>query len=373
MMRREEAVVSAIISVREGLQVVRVIMRRSGEEKLAVHYTESSPLLLPGDMVVLNVTAEELGLGSGGYHIVLPTDTRNSDLPADDLASGHIMKLKYTPLQRSVLAVEEENSTFHAIFQGEKNLEGMPVLLGELHSMLPVALSWLRYREQQSNQAYQTARNVSYMMTDGGALPLAWSQHAAQLEAMGWLQSTITYGQAYGGKLEAVNKFSALIAAKHVAKADLCLVMMGPGIVGTGTRYGYSGIEVGELVNAVYALGGTPVVIPRLSFADERPRHRGISHHTLTALELAARCPAIVPLPILTGEEHAIIEEQLNRLEPHRIRMMSSARAEQIAESLHLYPLEITSMGRGLWQDPAYFQGVCAAVDCVMQLHNQLK
>lgn len=371
-MKRDEGRVSRVISIREGVQIVRVIMRRSGEEKLAVHFTERSPLLLPGDVVVLNVTAEELGLGSGGYHIVLPTDTRDGDLPAEDLpATGHIMKLKYTPLQRSVLAVEEENSTFHTIFQGEKNLEGMPVLLGELHSMLPVALSWLRYREQQSNQAFQSARNVSYIMTDGGALPLAWSEHAAQLEAMGWLQSTITYGQAYGGKLEAVNKFSALIAAKHVAKADLCLVMMGPGIVGTGTRYGYSGIEVGELVNAVYALGGIPVVIPRLSFADERSRHRGISHHTLTALELAARCPAIVPLPILAGEEQVTVEEQLNRLESHRIRLMSSAKVEHIAESLRLYPLEITSMGRGLWQDPAYFQGVCAAVDCVLQLHNQ--
>jgi hypothetical protein len=369
MMKREEGRVSSVISVREGLQVVSVIMRRSGEEKRAVHYTDNSPLLLPGDVVVLNVTAEELGLGSGGYHIVLPADTMNSDFPAADLAGGHIMKLKYTPLQRSVLAMEEENSRFHAIFQGEKHLEGMPVLLGELHSMLPVALCWLRYREQQSNQVFKKAKNVSYIMTDGGALPLAWSQHAAQLEAMGWLQSTITYGQAYGGKLEAVNKFSALIAAKHVAKADLCLVMMGPGIVGTGTRYGYSGIEVGELVNAVYALGGTPVVIPRLSFADERPRHRGISHHTLTALELAARCPAVVPLPILTGEEQSIIEEQSNRLDPHRLRMMPSARVEQIAESFCSYPLPITSMGRGLWQDLAYFQGVCAAVDCAILLH----
>lgn len=374
MMRREEGRVSAVIFVREGLQVVSVIMRRSGKEERAVHYIDSSPLLIPGDVVVLNTTAEELGLGSGGYHLVLPADTtRNNDLPADDPAGGHIMKLKYTPLQRSVLAVEEERSTFHSIFQGEKNLEGMPVLLGELHSMLPVALCWLRYREQQSNQALETARNVSYIMTDGGALPLAWSQHTAQLEAMEWLQSTITYGQAYGGKLEAVNKFSALIAAKHVAKADVCLVTMGPGIVGTATRYGYSGIEVGELANAVYALGGTPIVIPRLSFADERSRHRGISHHTLTALELAARSPAVVPLPILSGEEHTIIEAQSIKLASHQIRMIPSALTEQIAESFRPYPLPITSMGRGLWQDPAYFQGVCAAVDCAIQLYNPSK
>ncbi|MEC0271105.1 DUF3866 family protein [Paenibacillus anseongense] len=372
MLRRAEGKVSAVISVREGLQVVRVIMRHSGKEERAVHYTDSSPPLRPGDVVVLNVTAEELGLGSGGYHIVLPADAISSDLSAaEHLSDGHIMKLKYTPLQRSVLAVEEEISRFHPLFQKEQTLEGMPVLLGELHSMLPVVLCWLRYREQQPDQPVKMTRNAAYIMTDGGALPLAWSQHIAQLEALGWLQNTITYGQAYGGKLEAVNKFSALIAAKHAAKADICLVTMGPGIVGTGTRYGYSGIEVGELVNAVYALGGTPIVIPRLSFADERPRHRGISHHTLTALELAARCPAIVPFPQCIAEEYAIIQEQLNRLEMHRIRMMPSVSAEQIAESLRPYPLPITSMGRGLRQDPVYFQGVCAAVDCAIQLHNQ--
>ncbi|MBP1962050.1 DUF3866 family protein [Paenibacillus aceris] len=372
MMRREEGTVRGIMSVREGVQVVSVEMRFSGEEKRAVHYTDISPLLHPGDSVVLNVTAEELSLGSGGYHIVLPRHLDNGQLPsASRSTKGHIMKLKYTPLQRSVLAVEEEISIFHTVFNGDKNLEGMPVLLGELHSMLPAAVCWLRYRELQQNQPLKLSKNISYIMTDGGALPLAWSQHAAQLEDMRWLQSTITYGQAYGGKLEAINKFSALIAAKHVAKADLSLVTMGPGIVGTGTRYGYSGIEIGELVNAVHALGGTPIVIPRISFADKRSRHRGISHHTLTALQLAARCPAVVPLPQLEDDEHAMIGEQAYSLERHRVMMMPVVSIEEIAEAFSSYPQPITSMGRGLWQDPAYFQGVCAAVDCAIQLDNQ--
>lgn len=373
MMRREEGTVRGIISVREGLQVVSVEMQLSGEEKHAVHYTDISTLLHPGDSVLLNVTAEELSLGSGGYHIVLPWHLDNGQIPSASRPSkGHIMKLKYTPLQRSVLAIEEETSIFHAVFNGDKHLEGMPVLLGELHSMLPAAVCWLRYRELQKQvQPYKPSKNIAYIMTDGGALPLAWSQHAAQLEDMRWLQSTITYGQAYGGKLEAVNKFSALIAAKHAAKADLCLVTMGPGIVGTGTRYGYSGIEIGELVNAVHALGGTPIVIPRLSFADERSRHRGISHHTLTALQLAARCPAVVPLPQLEDDAHAMIGEQAHSLKRHRVKMMPFISIEEIAEAFSSYPQPITSMGRGLWQDPAYFQGVCAAVDCAIQLDNQ--
>lgn len=365
-MIRDEGTVVTIISVREGQQIVTVLMR-SGELERAVHYTDTSPLLVPGDMVDLNVTAMKLGLGSGVFHIVISARGRGSvNDSTHSSANGHIMKLKYTPMQRSVLAIEEPASAFHSSFQDDANVEGMPVLLGELHSMLPVVMCWLQYRHQQSKSP-ERALEVAYIMTDGGALPLAWSRHAAMLEGMGWLKTSITYGQAYGGKVEAVNKFSALIAAKHVAKADICLVTMGPGTIGTGTRYGYTGIEIGELVNAVHALGGVPVVIPRISFADPRSRHQGISHHTLTALQLAARCPAVVPLPLLESHEHALVQEQAQGLQLHRIIAMPSISIEEIARALELYPQPITSMGRGLSQDPAFFQAICAAADCASQ------
>jgi hypothetical protein len=369
MMIRDEGIVADIISVRKGLQIITVWMR-GGELERAVHYTDTAPLLIPGDVVDLNVTAMELGLGSGGFHIVLSARGQDFDNHTTISSSnGHIMKLKYTPMQRSVLSIEEPASSFHLLFQGDTNIEGMPVLLGELHSMLPVVMCWLRYRHQQ-NKSAERALDVAYIMSDGGALPLAWSQHVAMLEELGWLKTSITYGQAFGGKVEAVNKFSALIAAKHVAKADLCLVTMGPGIVGTGTRYGYTGLEIGELVNAVQALGGIPIVIPRISFADPRTRHRGISHHTITALQLAARCPAVVPLPLLEAQEHALMQEQAEALQHHQIVAMPSISVDEIAEALDQYPKPITSMGRGLSQDPAFFQAICAAADCAIQLHN---
>jgi hypothetical protein len=369
-MMRDEGTVADIISIREGLQIVTVRIR-NGELERAVHYTDTLPLLTPGDVVDLNVTAMKLRLGSGGFHIVIAIRDRELDNHTATSSNGHIMKLKYTPIQRNVFAIEEPASPFHSAFQGEMNLEGMPVLLGELHSMLPVVMCWLRYRYQQRKSS-DRALEVAYIMTDGGALPLAWSEHVAILEKMKWLKSTITYGQAYGGNVEAVNKFSALIAAKHVVKADICLVTMGPGIVGTNTRYGFSGLEVGELVNAVYALGGLPVVIPRISFADPRTRHQGISHHTLTALQLAARCPAIVPLPHLEAKENAIVQKQTQTLQQHRIVAMPSASIVEIAEAFSQYPQSVTSMGRGLSQNPAYFQAICAAADCASQLHNRL-
>ncbi|WP_171692421.1 DUF3866 family protein [Paenibacillus germinis] len=371
-MMRDEGTVSDIISVREGLQIVTVWMR-SGELERAVHYTDTLPLLTPGDVVDLNVTAMKLRLGSGGFHIVISIRDRKSDHhSASKPSNGHIMKLKYTPMQRSVFAIEELASSFHSVFQGDMNLEGMPVLLGELHSMLPVVMCWLRYRHSQRKTS-DRALEVAYIMTDGGALPLAWSEHVAILENMEWLKTTITYGQAYGGKVEAVNKFSALVAAKHVAKANISIVTMGPGIVGTNTRYGFSGLEVGELVNAVYALGGIPVVIPRISFADSRIRHQGISHHTLTALQLAARCPAVVPLPLLEAKESAVVQKQAQHLQLHRIVVMPSPSIAEIAEAFSMYPQPITSMGRGLSQDPAYFQAICAAADCASQLHIPLE
>src|SRR4051794_29390976 len=61
----------------------------------------SDPALHPpaqvGDDVVVNVQARELGLGSGGYDVVVVNLTRG--LEAADRSGAHVMKLNYTPLQ----------------------------------------------------------------------------------------------------------------------------------------------------------------------------------------------------------------------------------------------------------------------------------
>ena len=64
---------------------------------------------------------------------------------------------------------------------------------------------------------------------------------------------------------------------------DIAVVAQGPGNLGTGTRWGFSGVAAGEAVNAAAALGGRPVASLRISDADPRMRHRGVSHHSLTA------------------------------------------------------------------------------------------
>ena len=112
----------------------------------------------------------------------------------------------------------------------------------------------------------------------------------------------MTTGQSFGGDLETVTVHTGLLAARHVLGADIAVIAQGPGNLGTGTRWGFSGVAAGEAVNAVAALGGRPVASLRISDADPRMRHRGVSHHSLTAYGRVALARADVVVPALAGE-----------------------------------------------------------------------
>ena len=134
-------------------------------------------------------------------------------------------------------------------------------------------------------------------MTDAGALPLALSDLVADLTDAGFLDGTVTAGHAFGGDYEAVNVRSALAIARHRLRAHVILVGMGPGSVGTGTSTGYSGLEVGAVLDAAHAAGGDPIIALRVSDADGRDRHQGVSQHSLTALLTATHVSVTVPVP----------------------------------------------------------------------------
>lgn len=366
----------------------------------AIHYTDTLPQVEVGDRVLLNTTAVDLQLGTGGYHFVYAVLNRVEEIPLSHREhkpqDGHMIKLRYTPQQRSVLAAEEQASPYHNMFTKQQSLDGIPVLIGELHSMLPIVLSWLHYLQlnQENNddgtRPMGLSPRVVYIMSDGGALPLSFSNHVCTLRELGWLHGTITYGQAYGGELETMNKFTALIAARHIMQADIVIVTMGPGIAGTGTLLGHSGIEVGELVNAVGLLAGLPIVIPRISFADSRERHQGLSHHTLTSLFSIAMKSAILPLPLdMEPSYKSVLEQQLHsykrntedlsQFQPqskphqHHVEWIQGISIEAVRESLDLYRAPITSMGRGIDEDVCFFQGVCAAAQFAWDSLNSLK
>lgn len=348
-----------------GVQFIRVKRRRSTVVEKAIHYTDGQRPLVNGDEVILNTTAVDLSLGSGGYHFVA---WKLDDLPPHQPLKGHIMKLRYTPWQFSILSVEEQASPHHDLLRKKATLEGMPVLAGELHSMLPILAASLQWLAKHDCHRLR----IAYVMTDGAALPIALSRHVHRLRELQWLAGTVTAGHAYGGDFEAVNVYSGLLAARHVLRADIAIVLMGPGIVGTGTAYGFTGIEQGQIVNAVHALKGVPVLVPRISFADDRERHQGISHHTLTNLTSVIMRPTLTALPVLSESQwHDRIEQQVQKIkrlgdiEHDWVRIPLDH--ETLQARLKQYPHDITSMGRGLKEDPAFFLGVSSAADVAWQ------
>jgi hypothetical protein len=196
-------------------------------------------------------------------------------------------------------------------------------------------------------------------MLDGGALPAWFSRARAGLARAGWLAATVTVGQAFGGDLETVTLHTGLLAARHVLHADVAVVAQGPGNLGTGTRWGFSGVACGEAVNAAAVLGGRPVASLRVSGADPRERHRGISHHSLTAYGRVALARADVAVPALGGELGARVAEQAAPLAARHT--LVTVPCGGLREALAQSPVPLSSMGRGLAEDPAYFLAAAAA------------
>jgi hypothetical protein len=306
----------------------------------------------PGDRVLVTVGALARGLGTGGYALVVALPDR---LPPDPPPSvGHLVKARYLPLQPMVLGVDEQDSPHHAALRDADDLAGLPVVLADLHSALPAVVAGVRDQRPSAR--------VVYVMTDGGALPAWFSRTLDSLRAAGWVAASVTVGQAFGGDLEAVTLHSGLLAARHVLEADVVVVTQGPGNLGTGTRWGFSGVACGEAVNAVATLGGRAVASLRVSDADPRARHRGVSHHSMTAYGRVALLPADVVVPDLPGDLGAAVRAAAERLcAPVGRHRLVEQPVDGLMEALRTSPAPLSTMGRGLDDDPAAFLAAAAA------------
>ncbi|WP_407659750.1 DUF3866 family protein, partial [Kineococcus indalonis] len=192
----------------------------------ALAYTALVGRPAPGERVLLNTAALARGLGTGGYAMVVALPEA---LPPDPPAGpGHLVKARYTPLQAMVLGVDEQESAHHDLLAGADDLAGTPVVVADLHSAVPAVVAGVR--------AGAPGARVAYVMTDGGALPAAFSRAVAGLRAAGWLDACVSTGQSFGGDLEAATVHSGLLAARLVAGADVVVVAQGPGNLGTGSR-----------------------------------------------------------------------------------------------------------------------------------------
>jgi uncharacterized protein DUF3866 len=216
-----------------------------------------------GDEVLVNVQARELGLGSGGFDVLYANLSRGLGFAVEE--GAHVMVLPYTPLQHARRFEEERG-------EPASRLEGMPVVCCSLHSQVaPVcaALAGLR---------------VAYVQLPGGALPVSLSDTVRLLRARGLVSTTAAVAPCFDADTQCVSVASALGWARDGHDVGVCAI--GPGIVGTGTPFGHGGLAAAEAANAALALGGRPVVAARVSGADERERHRGVSHHTEAVLAL---------------------------------------------------------------------------------------
>ena len=354
MLSKKTGLVRSITTEYDDMQEMTVEIE--GNVEKAISYTFLTGKLSEGDNVLLNTTAVELGLGTGGYHFVIA----NMDSPQSHMSpGGHIMKLRYTPFQIKCFAVEEQESKYHEEIKKFSSLEGSPVAVGTLHSQLVPFACTAKFMDFE--------KKITYIMTDGAALPMYLSKNVKSLVEKGLIDHTITCGNAFGGEYESVNVHSAIIFAKQVLKSDIIIVCMGPGIVGTGTKYGFTGIEQAHILDSVEKLGGRPVAIPRISFADKRERHLGISHHTITILGDMAWCRAEIPISIQDTSRLERVKAQLEEsglMEKHDVIFIDN---DLTKAALDQYGMKVKSMGRGFEDDEEFFKAASAAAYHIME------
>lgn len=316
------ATVKRILSERPGLQRVDTDAGR------AFALVDLIGAVAIGDEVVLNTTAVELGLGTGGWHIVHWNLARREWAQP---GAGAVMKMRYTSLQLDTGAAEDAYPDLPAA------LDGAPVLVCTLHSQIAISAAVARWTRPDAR--------IVYVMTDGAALPLVISELVHEMRTKAVLDATITAGQAFGGDMEAISVPSALVLARHVAQADVVVVGMGPGVVGTASGLGTTAVEAAGILDSVAALGGRSGLCVRASDADPRRRHRGVSHHVTSVLRLTRTHPDLpVPPRLATALPGA------TTVEP-----------PDVAAVLGEMGLRVTTMGRGPRDDPIFFEAAAAA------------
>lgn len=322
-------VVGRVLAERRGLQKVEVRLGDGAPERAYV-LTQLIGTVAEGDEVVVNTTAVELGLGTGGWHVVHWNLARRE---WSEPGPGSAMKLRYTSLQADTGSAEDEAD-------GPADLCRRPVVVCSLHSQVGVVAA-----------AYAAAGGgrLAYVMTDGGALPLAFSDLIAACVDAKLLIGTVTAGQAFGGDLEAVNVWSGLALTAARLDADAVVVGPGPGVSGTGTELGFSALDGAATLDAAQALNAETLLAVRVSDADRRARHRGVSHHSATITRMA-RKPAILPVP--AGE---------SRLVGGLRGRVVEVDVPDVAAVLDEAGIEVTTMGRGPTEDPAFFRWSAAA------------
>ena len=306
------------------------------------------------DDVVVNTQAADLSLGSGGFDIVHVNLTRGLD--GEGVDGAHVMKLNYSSIQHAVLPVEGAEL-------GEPL--GAPVAVVSLHGQL-APLAWALGQARPGTQ-------LGFVQTTGGALPGGHSRVVRELRERGLLAGFITAGAAYGGEGEAISTAGAIHHGLRDLGWDAAVCAPGPGILGSASALGHGGMTALDSAHAAAALGCEVVLCPRMSSGDARERHRGLSHHSRTVLDLLL-VPVTLPVPV--GSAELVADEAGSEAQPGGVAAAlasSSVRAspQSPAHRVTVYAVDLAgyaesglparTMGRGIADDELFFAAALAA------------
>ncbi len=329
-----------VVSVEAGDErVARLTVRlESGDERPAVAYPSLTGAVEPGDDVLVNVEGANLGLGSGGFDVLHANLTRG--LGGAGEPGAHVMKLNYTPIQHAVNPLEE----------GVEELRvplGMPVCVLALHGQLPCAAFALARRAPGTK--------VGYVQSAGGALPGQLSDTVAELLHRGELADHVTVAPCFGGPLEAITVEGALHGGAELLGWQTAIVAPGPGILGSASALGHGGLAALHSAHSALSLGCDVVLAPRLSSGDARERHRGLSHHTRTVLELLLGAVTVAVPTDVSAPAREEIERALGEGEAFE------AGVEDLAAAYLQSGLPAETMGRSFDEDRDFFHAALAA------------
>ena len=323
-----------------------------------------------GDELIVNVQALDLALGSGGFDIVHVNLTRGLDGGGAD--GAHVMKLNYTSLQHAVTPVEDAELQLPLT---------RPVAVLALHGQL-AAVAWAFAQSAPGSR-------LGYVQTVGGALPGGRSHTVRALREQGLLAGHLTAGAAFGGEGEAISTAGALHHGLRTLGWDAAVCGPGPGIVGSSSVLGHGGMAALDSAHVALALGCPTLIVARMSTSDERERHRGISHHTLTVLDLLLE-PVTVALPaglrspvgsdlraglgaVFGGSmpSRPALSPDVER--PVRVTRHDWRRAAVDLPAYAASGLSAETMGRGLAEDPLFFGAALAGGTALAELSESAR
>jgi hypothetical protein len=286
-----------------------------------------------GDTVLINTQARDLGLAAGEFDVLYANLTRGLGLPAGDGADT--LALPLSPGQLAMRGPEETDAP-------DQSLNRLPVVCCGVHSQVAPVCAALR------------GLRVAYVQLGGGSLPVSLSDTLRLLRVRRLIERSVAVAPCVDADVECVSVASALLWAASYG-FDVVVCSVGPGLVGTGTTFGHGALAAAEAANAAAALGGRPILAVRVSNRDDRERHRGVSHHTRSALRLClGKVQMAWPADLVGGEwDPAIVH-------------IDVAYWQRACEGL---PLD--HCGRGPEEDPWFFAAAFAAGRLARQLREE--